>query len=478
MLPALARSLLLPLHESILGRSTFSILHWLKSNEGEHPERLLQLQADKLNRLLEHAMQAIPYWRDRLAGRLSSPRPGQPASPLAAVPVLTRAEIRRHREAMRWADAPGKVLLHKSGGTTDDNLLFYWGRARQSWDRAMRIRGLARFGILPGDRTLHLWPCYAPQGWTDQFKDRLRTLRDWLTNDVVLDPRPFSPERADAVLSRFQAYRPALIIAYPSWLMVLGEHVRAANRPLRLPDLRRILCTGEVLFAFQRRSIEETFGVPVLQEYGSQDSGLIAHEEPGGKLLLNAEQMIVEILRDGEPARPGELGEVVISHFHTEVMPFIRYATGDTARQPAQPWPSPGVQGLPVFPIPEGRTSDLLATADGTLCPLRPVVEALVEQTGFWHFNLHQTAPDKMLVSEASGGRKPPEDRRGRMEEVLRSFLGKSLQIEWRSGFRFKPLRSGKKRFACSPVAMRLIAHDRESGMSLARAWPQALNDD
>lgn len=461
MFPGVARRLIFPLHEWALGRSTFRLVEQLQA----HPptaDRLRTIQAEGLRRLLDHARGHIPYWRDRLEGRLD----------LAEVPVLIRAEVRRNREAMRWREAPGKVLEHRSSGTTDDNLCFYWGRARQSWDRAMRCRALARFGVFPGDRTVHLWPRYPGSGLRGKLSQHLRGLRDWLTNDVVVDLRPFAPERLDAVLRGLQAYRPALLIAYPSWLAALAERIRAAHPHSRLPSLRLVLSTGEVLFAFQRRLIEETLGVSVYQEYGSQDAGLVAHEDASRVFRLNAEQMIVEVLRDGRPAAPGELGEVVITHFYTQIMPFIRYATGDVVRQ-GEP-SSSSADGLPVFPHPEGRTSDQLATTDGGLSPMRPVVEALVERGGLREFSLHQTEADRLTVLVLEGG----DGRRGEAEEVLRSFLGEAMQVEWRVGKQFAPLTSGKRRYVCSPAAMRLIAHDRESGISLARAWPQRLMED
>jgi hypothetical protein len=57
----------------------------------------------------------------------------------------------------------------------------------------------------------------------------------------------------------------------------------------------------------------------------------------------------------------------------------------------------------------------------------------------------------------------------------LHHFLGRDLRIEWHVGRGFTPLRSGKWRFVCSPAALRLLAHDQNSGVELARAWPQRL---
>lgn len=475
MNPGVVRQVLLPLHERLMRRDTLAIVHRLEASPLT-TEQLSEVQRQGLQRILDHARGEIPYWRERLAGRLGPPLATDPAAVLAPVPLLTRSEMRRNLEAMRWQAALGKVLLHSSSGTTDDNLSFYWGRARQSWDRAVRLRALKRHGIHPGDRTLHLWPRSPADDWPGRLKLWARDARDWLINDVVLDLRPFSPERLDAVLSRCASYDPALIISYPSWLVTLGEYIREARPRFRWRGLRLILCMGEVLFAFQRRLIAETFGVPVYQEYGSQDAGLIAHEDPQGVLRLNGEQMVVEVLRDGVPARPGQLGEVVVTHFYTDVMPFIRYATGDVVLQPEGPLPA-NEPGLPVFPLPQGRTSDMLATADQALVPMRPVVEALVEHAGLWAFSLFQDAVGRVIVLEVEG-RNGIREKRGEAEDILRSFLGRQLVVEWRTGKRFVPLKSGKRRYVCSPVGMSLIAHDREAGLSLARAWPQRLEDD
>jgi hypothetical protein len=71
MLARVVRGFLLPLQEAILRRSTFPIWDWLRVNDSMTPQDLARLQVDKLNRLLDHARQTIPYWRGRLEGRLS-----------------------------------------------------------------------------------------------------------------------------------------------------------------------------------------------------------------------------------------------------------------------------------------------------------------------------------------------------------------------------------------------------------------------
>jgi phenylacetate-CoA ligase len=138
------------------------------------------------------------------------------------------------------------------------------------------------------------------------------------------------------------------------------EHVVDGN--IRLP--RYVLSTGEILYDFQRRAIESAFfGARVVEEYGSQELGVIASENDAGDWLVNWQHVIVEVLRGGRPARPGETGELVVTNLHSRVMPLIRYATGDavtapsTARDTAMP--------ITMLPRIEGRTSDVLITTEG-----------------------------------------------------------------------------------------------------------------
>ena len=78
------------------------------------------------------------------------------------------------------------------------------------------------------------------------------------------------------------------------------------------------------------------------------------------------------------------------------------------------------------------------------------------------------------MVLEATGDGGEPGSRAD-AEDILRQFLGRSVSVGWRVGTRFEPFVSGKRRYVCSPAALRVLAHDRESGVSRARAWPQRL---
>lgn len=468
MVPWLSRNLILPLQEWLLGRPTFQVLDELLPGPVFDPEVIARGQQRRLQHIFDHARHEIPRWRQRLS---EAPQTiDNPLAALADVPVLTRTEIKTHLEELRWPNPPVKLIRHTSGGTTDDNLDFYCGRERQTWNRAVRYRALNWLGHRPGDPELHLWPRFPADSVAQSLKDQIRDVRDWLTNDTILDLRPFRDDQFQTVIRRLSRYRKAVLFCFPSWALRLADYwQRHRSGPVR--GLGCVYCTGEVLHDAHRRLIGDVLEVPVYEEYGSQETGSIANEDSRHQFRLNPEHVLVEVLRDGQPARPGEFGEIVVTNLTATLMPFIRYATGDVARQPdAGGWVLQEGQ-LPLFPRVEGRTSDLLLSVTGGLLASRPVVGDLVTEGKLEWFHLHQVSPLRVELHLLSGSR----SRREICERILRRHLGQTLEVEVHEGNAFTPLRSGKHRFVCSPPAAAFIAHDRQINDELARAWPQPV---
>jgi phenylacetate-CoA ligase len=477
MWPELVRDIVLPGHEALMGRPTLQIVKSLAATAFAH-DAIARYQARQLEALTDHAADACVYWHDRLSrgARVAPELPDIATASKFSIsdfPILTRAEIRRHRESMRSQRPPGKLIYHSSSGTTDDNLIFYLDRERQAWDRALRIHALTRLGLDVGEKQLHFMPQYGAGGRLGWMKDGLRTVRDRLTRDIAFDPRPMTPERLSAGLRALRNYRPALIVGYPSVLFALARHQLERGEARGLPLPRYILSTGEVLYAFQRRAIESAFGARVIEEYGSQELGVIASENDAGDWLVNWQHVIVEVLRGGRPARPGETGEVVVTNLHSRAMPLIRYATGDvvTAPSPARDAAMP----ITMLPRIEGRTSDVLITTDGHPFSNRDMVDLLVHETGAYEFSIHQTAPDRVLCMTVHDGGWGGQE--AKVAALLRSVLGRTLRVEWKIGRAFCALKSGKRRYVCSSTAHAMLAHDRESGVFLSRAWPQRVLD-
>jgi phenylacetate-CoA ligase len=113
----------------------------------------------------------------------------------------------------------------------------------------------------------------------------------------------------------------------PSFLHTLLTKARELNTPLKIEVA---FVTGEMLPPSLRNELETDFGVRVLQGYGTADLGLIAYECAEKDGLHLHPECIVELLdiETGQPAEPGQLGEIVATLFD-QAYPLIRFATGD-----------------------------------------------------------------------------------------------------------------------------------------------------
>jgi phenylacetate-CoA ligase len=114
----------------------------------------------------------------------------------------------------------------------------------------------------------------------------------------------------------------------PSFLFQLLSKAREGGVPLRFEVA---FVAAEMLPESLRADIE-AFGVRCLQGYGTADLGCLAYECTEKRGWHLHPDTIVEVLdlESGQPAAPGQPGEVVATIFD-EVYPLVRFATGDVS---------------------------------------------------------------------------------------------------------------------------------------------------
>lgn len=106
------------------------------------------------------------------------------------------------------------------------------------------------------------------------------------------------------------------------------------------PALRALFVGGEPLSAARRARISEIWGVPVIEEYGSTETGSLAGECSLGQLHLWADRAIFEVYQPetGQTHRDG-VGQLVATPLYREAMPLLRYNLADDVEVSYQPCP-------------------------------------------------------------------------------------------------------------------------------------------
>jgi phenylacetate-CoA ligase len=184
----------------------------------------------------------------------------------------------------------------------------------------------------------------------------------------------------------------------PDHLLVLSatlEHLAFAagdQRPCK--SLKGVLAISEQLTPDMRAYVERRFDVPIHQNYGLNEIGLVAGRCEAGRYHVHSEHCLVEIVRDdGSAAAPGEIGRLVVTGLSNLAMPLIRYDADDLAR--AVDGPCTCGRTLPSFGDIVGRYSRFAFLPERSFAMLEAVRATILkmpphEIRDLRQFQLHQ----------------------------------------------------------------------------------------
>lgn len=446
--PVLARRLIYPLHERLLKRPTFSYLAELERSQWLPRSGMKRLQERKLADLLKSASAHCPWHRARINTAGIDPDGPVSLEDLCLLPAMDKQDAIAHADQLVWHDVPGGAFKYNTGGSSGQPLIFYYGRRRQASDAAGRMRARRWWGVEPGDPEVYLWGAPVELDKTD----RIKSLRDRLINQLVLNAFEMSPAAMDEYAQAIQDFQPRCIYGYASSLALLAANLLDRKTGLQLPKLKVVCTTGEPLFDYQRELIGAAFGAPVANEFGSRDIGFTAHETPEGQMLLMSESIILEVLDEQDrPVPPGETGEAVMTALESFAQPFIRYRTGDMVRVADESCRAG--RGLDVISEVLGRTTDFVVRADGTIMHALALIYVMRAVAGVGEFKIVQHSVDhiEVLVVPNAGWL---ESGRTEIKTGLYKRLGLDIRIDLRLVESIPAEASGKHRYVVSRVPL------------------------
>lgn len=443
----LASGLIFPLHERLKGHDSVAIRRGQENSQWQSADQLRAIRLRGLQRLLREAYDKTDYYR-RVMGELGlAPEDFQSLEDLQRLPFLTKPLIRAHTEELKARDAVGLARFN-TGGSTGEPLVFFIGKERVSHDVAAKWRATRWWDCDIGDPEIVVWG--SPVELTTQ--DRVKEWRDKLLRTRLIPAFEMSPENLDAFIAQIRAFRPKMLFGYPSSLALIAK--RARERGIAMDDLgiSTAFVTAERLYDEQRQIIAATYGCRVANGYGGRDAGFIAHECPHGGMHITAEDIIVEIIdRDGKVLPPGEVGEVVVTHLATRDYPFIRYRTGDVASLSTETCACG--RGLPMLAELQGRTTDFIVAADGTIMHGLALIYVVRDLECFESFKILQESKQLTRLLAIPGPNYGPE----LAQDIIAGFkqrLGDTVEIEIELVNEIPRTQAGKFRYVESRVGV------------------------
>jgi len=305
---------------------------WLLETETWPRARLEEMQCERLRHLLQHAYDNVPYYRRIFDERGLKPEDIAGPHNLAALPVLTKKDVRANLPQMIAQNvSPDRLYYVMTGGTTGVPLGFYHEKdVTRPHEAAFMYRQWSWAGYRLGDRAALLRP------YAFTHVDRRGAANWWdycaIDNSLLLSNYLMSQTTLPLYLDKLREFRPRFIQSFPSALHVMARHM--LDHGVRDIRPKAIFTEFEQLYPAQRTLIEEAFRCPVLAGYGNSErtvDGVECLERSGYHVAL--EYGIVELTDEqGNPVPAGENGYVTGTGLDTHCMPFIRYQTDDLAR--------------------------------------------------------------------------------------------------------------------------------------------------
>ncbi len=194
----------------------------------------------------------------------------------------------------------------------------------------------------------------------------IELLKDYVSNRKRFPIFNLNDEVLERYVSRFGKSAFHYLNGYTSSIVLLAKYCRELQQPLQsiCPSLKLCIVTSEMLFPDDRELLEKWIGVPVVNEYGASEVGLIAMENPQGEFIINQENLFVEVVDShNQPVSDGTIGRILVTDLYNLAHPMIRYEIGDLGSLKTLE------DGTRVLENLQGRTSDIARLPSGKVVP-------------------------------------------------------------------------------------------------------------
>lgn len=390
-------------------------IHEFQSEE-EHRAR----QANALAKFLGFATAHVPYYRDMFRQGGLSPADIRGVEDLPRLPMLRKHEvIERDAElhAERLPQGEGPPVVYQSTGTTGQPVRVLMSRSSSSmftflWHRQARWFRFDPMGCFAKIRIPSTLP--RQQDGTRMPREKVMRRTAWTYLGAFFETGPevtFSVSSpVEQQIEWVRRYRPNYMLAYPG---VFEEQALACGSAPAVDSLKGLVGIGSTATPSMRAWIERIYGIPLHQNYGLNEIGIVAIRCVAGRYHVNTEHCLVEIV-DGEglPCPAGTSGRVLVTGLQNIAMPLIRYDTGDIAM--VAEGPCPCGRTLPSFGEIVGRYRRYAGLPAGTRERVRELQTAIGDMPpefvrNLRRYQVYQDRENRFEVRVSAAGPMPPE---------------------------------------------------------------------
>lgn len=342
---------LLPIGDRIFG---LNYLHYLKQYREFcqwSEEAIQELQHERLKETLFHATTNSPYYRE-----LAIEQKSNPIDWLKQYPILTKTHLKEYQNDL-LTQGKETLIPMKSSGSSGVQSTVFMTNEELSQHRAAQTLWWEWAGFQIGDRLI--------QTGINPKRGFTKSLKDFFFRTKYVQAFSHNENDVKHLLKELQGKDGYVLAGYASSLYNFAEI--ALKHQLENIRFKTAISWGDKVFPHYRNTIQEAFGTPVWETYGTAEGLMMAAQCDNPYLYIMAPNVYLELLDDtGKEVKEGEIGHVVVTSLIAKGMPLIRYQVGDLAiKLPVNEEPADKKLPLPILKKVVGRDTDLIYTPNG-----------------------------------------------------------------------------------------------------------------
>jgi len=411
------------------------------------PEQLTAFRDRRLVDHLTHAARTSGFYRKRCRDAGLVPTDIRSLGDVAALPVLTKAEVQEHAAELSSANREEKTRMAHTSGTTGGALQFpvtmtaireqwaVWWRYRW-WHGIRKGTWCALFAgraVVPVTQT-------EPPFWRINYPGR----------QVLFSGYHMSPQNLLTYVSELRHRRPPWLHGYPSLLALLANHLVDTGDDLGY-DVRWVTTGAENLLPQQAAVIERALGVRPIQHYGLAEGVANISQCELDSLHVDEDFAAVEFVPTGHNG----LHRIVGTNFTNPATPLVRYDTQDVALLPERASCKCGRGGRLVERI-DGRLEDYVVLGNGAL--VGRMDHIFKDMVNVREAQIHQEEVGEITIRVVRGEAFGDEDEQAILRETAKR-VGPETKITIDYWDALPRSRTGKLRFVVSDLADGSIEH-------------------
>ncbi|WP_223170264.1 phenylacetate--CoA ligase family protein [Maribacter aquimaris] len=308
----------------------------MKKSDGWSEKELLDYQTKRCKEFLEFVYKYSPYFKGFFDRNGFKPSEFKHLEQLKQLPPFTKENLIKYNDEIQTNYQFKKLFISSTSGTSGQLLKFWKNEEWDSGTRAAIFRGYSWYGVNPWDRNGYLWGYNISQKEARKIK-----ILDKLQNRFRL----FSYTQSEIEKFARNLKGAKYLHGYSS---VIYEVAKLVNKSGLKDDydLKMIKGTSEKVYDSYQEEVKKAFGLKIIEEYGSAESGAIAFECPEGNMHIAMENVIVE----------EEDGQILVTNLLSKSFPIIRYRLGDSIKM-----------ADPNYKCPCGRAHAVILDVQGRL---------------------------------------------------------------------------------------------------------------